>query len=52
MTKNELLYRDDKIIRILQVNDNQLLGIDCIRMTMPVWKPLKEFDGYEPSITH
>lgn len=48
MTKNELLYRDDKIIRILQVNDNQLLVIDCIRMTMPVWKPLKEFDGYEP----
>lgn len=34
MTKNELLYRDDKIIRILQVNDNQLLVIDCIRMTM------------------
>lgn len=48
MTKNELLYRDDKIIRILQVNDNQLLVIDCIRMAMPVWKPLKEFDGYEP----
>lgn len=47
MTKNELLYRDDKIIIIIQANDNQLLVIDFIRMTMPVWKPLKNFDGYE-----
>ena len=52
MTKNELLYRDDKIIRTLQVNDNQLLVIDCIRMTMPVWKPLKEFDDVLDSVRY
>lgn len=37
MKKNDLLKKDDKIIRILEIKDDKALVIDCIKRTMPVW---------------
>ena len=47
MKKNELLCYDDNIIRILQVNENQILVIDCNKMYMPVWKSSEELAAYK-----
>ena len=35
--KNRLLKKEDSVIRILDVKEEDALVIDCIRLTMPVW---------------
>lgn len=35
MQKNELYFKDDDIIRVLDVKEDKALVIDCIRRTMP-----------------
>ena len=35
MQKNDLYFKDDVIIRVLEVGENRVLMIDCIRRTMP-----------------
>lgn len=37
MKKHDLLRCVDRIIRILEIQDDRILMIDCIKQTMPVW---------------
>ena len=37
MQKNDLLRNEDSIYRVLQLQDNRALIIDCIKRTMPRW---------------
>ena len=37
MKKNDLLKYNDKLIRVLDIQDDKYLIIDCIKRTMPVW---------------
>lgn len=45
LMKNELIERDGILYRILAVRDGSVLALDCIRQTMPEWKPMQEFEG-------
>lgn len=45
--KNQLLRHDDRIIRVLAV-DNSVLTIDCLKRTMPQWVPEKDLQDWEP----
>ena len=37
MKKNHLLIKNDKVLRIIQIQESRFLVIDCVRFTMPVW---------------
>lgn len=37
MKKNDLLKYNDKLIRVLDIQNDKYLIIDCIKRTMPVW---------------
>ena len=37
MKKYDLLQSGDSIIRVLEVQEDRVLVIDCIKRTMPVW---------------
>lgn len=47
MKKYELLRSGDSIIRVLEVREDKVLVIDCIKQTMPVWVDLSKFDSKE-----
>ena len=35
--KNELMKKEDSIIRVLEEKDDKVFIIDCIKKTMPYW---------------
>lgn len=37
MERNDLLRYEDKVIRVLYIQENKVLVIDCMKCTMPVW---------------
>ena len=37
MKKNDLMKKDDMIVRVLDMNCDKVLIINCINKTMPVW---------------
>ena len=37
MKKNDLFKKDDKILRMLELKDDKVLVIDCVKRTMPKW---------------
>ena len=45
--KNKLMKKDDRIIRILDIKENRVLIIDCIKKTMPVWCDESFISDYE-----
>ena len=47
MKKYELLKCNDSIIRILEIDDDAVLVVDCIRKSMPKWRQLAELVNYE-----
>ena len=47
MEKNELLRRDNAIIRILEIQPEKVFVIDCMKRTMPVWMPKARFTEYD-----
>ena len=47
MQKNELYIKDDIIIRILAVKENNALVIDCVRRVMPRWETISFFNGWQ-----
>ncbi len=47
MQKNDLFQLNDTIYRVLEISVGKVLVIDCIRLTMPTWIPLREY----PTIT-
>ena len=46
MQKNDLLMKEN-IIRVLEIESDKLLAIDCIRRTMPKWVDIESVKGYE-----
>ncbi|MCM1220070.1 MAG: transposase family protein [Lachnospiraceae bacterium] len=46
MKKHELLKSDTNIIRVLDVQPDRILMIDCIKRTMPVWVNPSVLDSY------
>lgn len=47
MEKNQLIKHRGTIYRILALDNEEVLLIDCIKKTMPKWCKLDEFGGYE-----
>ncbi len=47
MEKNQLIKWDGVIYRVLAVENDAVLLIDCIKKTMPKWFGLDEISGYE-----
>lgn len=47
MQKNDLYFKDDLIIRVLDVKEDRALMIDCIRRTMPQRKDIASLTGWE-----
>lgn len=46
MKKYDLLRLGDTIIRVLEVQGDRVLMIDCIKRTMPVWVEVTELEAY------
>lgn len=44
--KNQLLQTNDKIVRVLDIKDNQILIIDCVKETMPTWSNVELLYDY------
>ena len=47
MEKNQLINWNGVIYRVLAVEEDSILLIDCIKKTMPRWYGLDEISGYE-----
>lgn len=47
MNKNDLLKKEDTLIRVLEIQDDKYLIINCIKKTMPVW--VDTLEGYQAS---
>ena len=45
MKKYDLLRNNETIIRVLEIQDNRVLIIDCIKKTMPVWIDFSSLDS-------
>ena len=46
MKKYDLLRSGERIIRVLDVQGDRVLVIDCIKRTMPVWVELDTLESY------
>ena len=46
MKKHDLLRSGDSIIRVLDVQDDRILVIDCIKHSMPVWVESELLESY------
>ena len=46
MKKYDLLRNDGSIIRVLEIQRDRVLIIDCIKRTMPVWMELVALEPY------
>lgn len=44
--QNTLWKKDDDILRVLECHDDEVLVIDCKKLTMPTWKGIEALDGY------
>ena len=45
MKKYDLLRSGDNIIRVLDIQDDGILMIDCVKHTMPVWRKFESVDS-------
>ena len=46
MKKYDLLRSGDSIIRVLYIQDDRILVIDCIKHSMPVWVDVESLESY------
>ena len=46
MKKHDLLRSGDSIIRVLYIQDDRILVIDCIKHSMPVWVDVESLESY------
>lgn len=46
MQKNDLLKYKENIYRVLSMNEDKVLAIDCINLTMPKWIALSDSQDY------
>ena len=47
MQKNDLMMIDNSIIRILDVKDDSVLFVSCIRQSMPKWETKANLTQYK-----
>ena len=47
MQKNDLYFKENSIVRVLEVREDKVLVIDCVRRTMPQWKDIVSLTGWE-----
>ena len=47
MEKNQLIKRNGTVYRVLAVEEDEVLLIDCMKKIMPKWHELGEIAGYE-----
>lgn len=47
MRVKQLIRQEGSIYRVLAVEEENILVIDCVNRTMPVWKTQEELSGYE-----
>ena len=47
MLKNELLKRDNDIVRLLEIKNDESLIVNCTKKSVPQWISTTELDGYE-----
>ena len=47
MQKFDLYFKENAIVRVLEVREDKALVVDCIRRTMPQWKDIVSFAGWE-----
>ena len=45
--KNKLMRKENDVIRVLDVSDDKVFLIDCIKLTMPKWYDRSVLDGFE-----
>ena len=50
MKKNSLLKSGEKILRVLEVKNEKVFVIDCVKRTMPYWVIADSLSGYEECI--
>lgn len=43
MQKNDLYFKENSIVRVLEVREDNALVIDCIQRMMPQWKDIVSF---------
>lgn len=48
MLKYDLLKHENSIYRVLEIQEEKVLMIDCLKQTMPVWIRKKLLVGNEP----
>ena len=46
MKRNDLYRKDDSVLRVIQVQENQVMVIDCVKCTMPFWMNLADMCSY------
>ena len=51
MKKYDLLRSGDSIIRVLELQGDRVLIIDCIKRTMPVWIGLDALESYSECVS-
>ena len=44
---NKIYRKDNSIFRVLKVDDNKLLIIDCIKRSFPIWVDYNFLDNFE-----
>ena len=47
MQKNDLLKCGDALVRVLAIDEDRVLIIDCIRLAMPRWAPANSLKGWD-----
>ena len=47
MQKFDLYFKENAIVRVLEVREDKALVIDCIRRTMPQWKDIVSLAGWD-----
>lgn len=47
MQKNNLYFKENSIVRVLEVREDNALVIDCIQRMMPQWKDIVSLAGWE-----
>ena len=48
LVKNKLYQLGDMILRILDSTDDELLVIDCVKQTKPIWITVSDITAYKP----
>lgn len=47
MQKNDLLKKENVIVRVLHIDEERVLIIDCVKKTMPQWMSKKNLEEYD-----